>query len=83
MLMKPVKLPKEQREIITENIRAYFEAERGETIGHLAADNLLEFFLKELGPAIYNGALSDCRTLTLQRMQALEDDIYALEWQKR
>ncbi|NQX47109.1 DUF2164 domain-containing protein [Paenibacillus tritici] len=81
--MKPVKLPKEQRDMINDNIRAYFEAERGETIGHLAADNLLEFFLKELGPAIYNGALSDCRTLVGQRMQALEEDIYALEWIKR
>ncbi|MCE3203759.1 DUF2164 domain-containing protein [Paenibacillus sonchi] len=81
--MKPIKLPKEQREIITENIRAYFEAERGESIGHLAADNLLEFFLQELGPVIYNGALGDCRTLVGQRMQSLEDDIYALEWKKR
>ncbi|WP_019914948.1 DUF2164 domain-containing protein [Paenibacillus sp. HW567] len=81
--MKPIKLPKEQRDIITENIRAYFEEERGEEIGHLAADNLLEFFLKELGPAIYNGALSDCRTLVEQRMQSLEEDIYALEWKKR
>ncbi|WP_310830573.1 DUF2164 domain-containing protein [Paenibacillus pedocola] len=81
--MKPIKLPKEQRDLITENIRVYFEAERGETIGHLAADNLLEFFLKELGPAIYNGALSDCRTLAVQRMQSLEEDIYALEWKKR
>ncbi|MEK4003964.1 DUF2164 domain-containing protein [Paenibacillus sp. FSL H3-0333] len=81
--MQPVKLPKEQCDMITDNIRTYFETERGETIGHLAAENLLEFFLKELGPAIYNGALSDCRTLTLQRMQALEEDIYALEWRKR
>ncbi|WP_379157003.1 DUF2164 domain-containing protein [Paenibacillus sp. sgz5001063] len=81
--MKPIKLPKEQREIITENIQAYFKAERGENIGHLAADSLLEFFLQELGPAIYNGALGDCRTLVEQRMQSLEDDIYALEWKKR
>lgn len=42
--MKPMKLPKEQRDLITENIRSYFEAERGETIGHLAADSLLDFF---------------------------------------
>lgn len=81
--MKPIKLPKEQREIITENIRTYFETERGETIGHLAADSLLEFFLKELGPVIYNGALGDARTLVEQRMQSLEEDIYALEWKKR
>lgn len=81
--MKPVKLPKEQREMIIENIRAHFEAERGEAIGHLAADNLLEFFLQELGPTIYNSALSDCRTLVDLRMQAIEEDIYALEWRKR
>jgi len=81
--VKLIKLPKEQREDIVENIRAYFESERGESIGHLAADSLLEFFLNELGPTIYNGALGDCRTLVGQRMQSLEEDIYALEWKKR
>ncbi|WP_150270271.1 DUF2164 domain-containing protein [Paenibacillus tepidiphilus] len=81
--MKPMKLPREQRERITENIRAYFETERGEEIGALAADNLLEFFLQELGPHIYNGALGDCRTMVQQRMQGLEEDLYALEWRKR
>lgn len=81
--MKPMKLPKEQREIITENIRIFFETERGESIGHLAADHILDFFLNELGPVIYNGALGDCRTLVEQRMQSLEEDIYALEWKKR
>lgn len=81
--MKVIKLSKEQREIIVENIRSHFEAERDETIGHLAADNLLDFFLKELGPSIYNEALKDCRTLVGQRMQSLEEDIYALEWKQR
>lgn len=33
--MKPIKLPKEQRELITENIRAYFEAERGKRLAIL------------------------------------------------
>ncbi|WP_151733680.1 DUF2164 domain-containing protein ['Paenibacillus yunnanensis' Narsing Rao et al. 2020] len=81
--MKPIKLKREQRELIAENIRAYFEAERGEEIGTLAADHLLEFFLGELGPHIYNEALADCRTLARERMQSLEEDIYALEWRKR
>ncbi|MFC3747479.1 DUF2164 domain-containing protein [Paenibacillus sp. GCM10012306] len=81
--MKVIKLPKEQRELLVENIRNHFEAERGETIGHLAADNLLDFFLQELGPSIYNEALKDCRSLVGQRMQSLEEDIYALEWKQR
>ncbi|AHV99421.1 DUF2164 domain-containing protein [Paenibacillus sp. 7124] len=78
--MKPIKLPKEQREAMLDHIQSYFELERGESIGRLAADSLLDFFMNELGPAVYNQALSDCRTLTAQRMQGLEEDIYALEW---
>ncbi|SEU12939.1 DUF2164 domain-containing protein [Paenibacillus sp. NFR01] len=81
--MKPLKLPREQRELMIEHIRTYFDMERGEELGHLAADNLLEFFLQELGPAVYNAALSDCRTLAAQRMQSLEEDIYALEWKTK
>jgi uncharacterized protein (DUF2164 family) len=81
--VKVIKLPKEQREILVENIRSHFEIERGESIGHLAADSLLDFFLKELAPSLYNEALKDCRALVTERMQSLEDDIYALEWKQR
>lgn len=80
--MKVIKLPKEQRDAMIEDIRHFFEMERDEIIGHLAADHLLEFFLQEIGPAVYNQALSDCRILAGQRMQSLEEDIYALEWKK-
>lgn len=78
--MKPIKLPQEEREGILDHIQEFFELERGESIGRLAADNMLEFFMKELGPAVYNKALADCRMLATQRMQGLEEDIYALEW---
>lgn len=78
--MKPVKMPQDQREAVLDHIQEYFELERGESIGRLAADNMLEFFMGELGPAVYNQALSDCRTLAVQRMQGLEEDMYALEW---
>lgn len=81
--MKAIKLPKEERELLVDNIRAYFEMERGESLGHLAADNLLDYFLKELGPVLYNEALKDCRTLVTQRMQGIEEDIYALQWVSR
>ncbi|KKO54725.1 DUF2164 domain-containing protein [Paenibacillus sp. DMB20] len=77
--MKPVKLPKEQRDVLIEEIREYFENERGESIGHLAADSMLEFFMARISPYIYNQALDDCRQLVTQRMVSLEEDIYALE----
>lgn len=77
--MKPVKFPKEKRELLIEQIQEYFEVERGETLGHLAADNMLEFFMAHISPHVYNQALDDCRHLVTQQMVSMEEDIYALE----
>ena len=79
MSLRPVKLPKENRDQIIASIQQHFEIERGEHIGELAADSLLQFFMTEIGPYLYNQALSDCRTLISQRMVAMEEDVYALE----
>ncbi|MBD7969027.1 DUF2164 domain-containing protein [Paenibacillus gallinarum] len=77
--MKAMKLPKEQKDQMIRLIQAYFETERGETIGDLAADGVLDFFMTQLSPYVYNQALSDCRVLLNQRMISLEEDVYALE----
>ncbi|GGA42689.1 DUF2164 domain-containing protein [Paenibacillus physcomitrellae] len=79
MPTKPVKLPKEQRDQMIRLIQQFFEEERGETLGDLAADGVLDFFMTRIGPYVYNQALADCRTLVGQRMVSLEEDIYALE----
>ena len=42
-LMKPTKFPKEQREQLIGLVQEYFETERGETLGHLAAEGVLDF----------------------------------------
>ncbi|HAG00482.1 MULTISPECIES: DUF2164 domain-containing protein [Paenibacillus] len=77
--MRPIKLAKEQRDLLVEEVRHYFETERGEMIGHLAAEGILDYFAATLGPYIYNQALSDCRQVVNERMITLEEDIYALE----
>lgn len=74
-----IKLPLELKQQLLERIIAYFEQERGEPIGWIAAENMLDFMLGELGPIVYNQALADARALVLDRMQQLEDDLYALE----
>ncbi|ANS76177.1 hypothetical protein AWM70_17620 [Paenibacillus yonginensis] len=79
MPTKPVKLPKEQRDQMIRLIQQFFEEERGETLGDLAADGVLDFFMTRLSPYVYNQALADCRNLVGQRMVSLEEDIYALE----
>ncbi|TCZ74305.1 DUF2164 domain-containing protein [Paenibacillus albiflavus] len=77
--MNPIKLPREQKMEIISSIQDYFEAERSESIGDLAAENLLDFMLKELSPYIYNQAITDARKVIMQKMESLDDEMYALE----
>ncbi|MGM0879764.1 MAG: DUF2164 domain-containing protein [Bacillota bacterium] len=74
-----MKLPKEQKEQLVVNIQQFFELERSETIGSIAAEQLLEFMIKEIGPYMYNHAINDARKTVLERMQSLEDELFALE----
>jgi uncharacterized protein (DUF2164 family) len=62
-----------------DQIRHYFMEERGEEIGELAADNFLDFMLKELGPFVYNQAVQDARSVLIQKAASMEEDLFALE----
>ena len=49
-----VKVNKEVRKEMITAIKTYFSKERDEEIGDLAASLILDFFLEELAPHIYN-----------------------------
>lgn len=74
-----MKLPREQKTILIESVQSYFAEERSETVGALAAEQLLDYMISRLGPVIYNHALADARKLLNERMTALEDELYSLE----
>ncbi|ALS28514.1 hypothetical protein IJ21_31200 [Paenibacillus sp. 32O-W] len=73
------KLPREEKEALIERIRLYFEEERSETIGRLAAEQLLDWMLGEIGPYAYNQGVEDARVLAAERSQSLDDELYALK----
>lgn len=77
--MKAMNLSKEQRLQVTQRIRTYFEDEHGQEMGQIAADQLLDFMLKEISPYIYNQAVEEAITMVQQRMISLEEDLYALK----
>jgi|HigsolmetaAR203D_1030402.scaffolds.fasta_scaffold00010_181 uncharacterized protein (DUF2164 family) len=77
--MVPLKLPKDQKDEIIKKVQAFFEEERSETIGILAADQLVDFMLKELGPYVYNKAIADVRVLTAEKAAQFEEELYAME----
>ena len=54
------------------SIRRYFLEELDQDIGELKAGLVLEFFIKEIAPTIYNGAIADAQTYLRDRLADLE-----------
>ena len=66
-------------------IQRFVAEEYGESVGNLGAGTFLAFCLKELGPAIYNQAISDAQACLQERVTDLENICFATEtsyWDK-
>ena len=66
-------------------IQRFVAEEYGESVGDLGAGTFLTFCLKELGPAIYNQAISDAQACLQERVTDLENICFATEtsyWDK-
>lgn len=76
-----IELPKDVRKDAVASIVRYFHEQREEEIGNIVAGGLLDFFIEEIGPSIYNKAVADI----LERMQMyvteLDIDFHEKEFQ--
>jgi uncharacterized protein (DUF2164 family) len=77
--MVPIKIPRDEKEVLIEKVQHYFQVERGEEVGSIAAEMLLDFILKEGAPYIYNQAIHDARKVLQERIGLLEEELYTLE----
>ncbi len=59
----------------------YFEQNLPEPVGDLPAGLLLDFFLEEIGPTIYNKAITEAQTRLQLRIADLEGELYVDEFQ--
>ncbi len=69
--------PQEKQRLIP-HIQQYFEEELAQEIGNLAAEFLIDVFLKEIGPFIYNRALQDVQTMLTQQLAEIDDRLYEM-----
>ena len=68
-------ISKEKREEMRMKIVNYFLSERDEDLGELASGLVLDFFIEELGPIIYNQGIEDAQIYMRDKL----DDLYALQ----
>ena len=71
-----IQLTDERRERMLRSIKKYFAEALDQELGDLAAERLLEFFVKELGAPVYNQAIQDARKFLLGKLDDLEGEFY-------
>jgi uncharacterized protein (DUF2164 family) len=79
--MNTIELSKQTRSDAIASIQRYFQENMSEPIGELSAGLLLNFFIEDIGPAIYNRAVADAQTRMQLRVADLPGELYADEFQ--
>ncbi|KOA19125.1 hypothetical protein CLHOM_25060 [Clostridium homopropionicum DSM 5847] len=64
-----LKLSKEKREQMKNEIKVYFSNERDEDLGDLGAGLILDFIIEELAPEFYNQGVFDAYQYMNDRME--------------
>ena len=76
-----IEISKQARAEAIASIRRYFEENLSEPIGDLPAGLLLNYFLEEIGPVIYNQAIADAQARMQHRVSDLGGELFAEEFQ--
>jgi uncharacterized protein (DUF2164 family) len=60
-------------------LRGFFSEEFEEDLSGFRAEKVLDFFLDELGPPVYNQAVKDARGFMLRKLDDLDGEVYESE----
>lgn len=77
--MIPIKIGREDKMLLIEELQEYLLEQLSESIGNVAAEGIFEFVLNLVGPYIYNQAIADARKVAEQQMERTEDELNILE----
>ena len=80
-----IEISKEARQLAVASLQRYFKQNMEEEIGNLTANGLLSFFIDDIGPLIYNQAVSDVQTRLQARVMEVDTEVYEeafTYWQK-
>ena len=81
-----IEISEEAKHKLIESIKRYFLEHMDEAVGDLKASLLLEFCLKEVGPIVYNQAVSDAQAYMHGRVDDMDGSCYETEsgyWRER
>lgn len=71
-----IELPKDLRQQAITSIERYFRENMDEPIGNVAAGALLNFFVEEIGPVLYNQAVTEVQERLQARISELDLEVH-------
>ena len=76
-----IEISKEARKEAIASIERYFAENMEDKVGNIAAGALLGFILEEIGPVIYNKAVTDVQERLQARIMEVDIEIHEDEFQ--
>jgi uncharacterized protein (DUF2164 family) len=70
-----IRLSPERRASLMSAIKDYFSAEFDESLSDFRAEGLLEFFVRELGPPVYNQGVRDAASFIQEKLTDIEGEV--------
>ena len=74
-----IRLSPERRAALLRVTKTYFAAEFDETLSDFRAQALLDFFVREIGPPVYNQGVRDAASFIQEKLADIEGDVYERE----
>jgi uncharacterized protein (DUF2164 family) len=74
-----IRLSPERRSALIQSLKAHFSAEFGDPLSDFRAEGLLDFFIRELGPPVYNQGVRDAAGFVQSKLADIEGEIYERE----
>ena len=74
-----IKLSDERREDLVRVIQSHFRDQHDDDIEELKASLILDFFVKQLGPSVYDQTIKDVHAFIQDKLVDLEGEFYEPE----
>jgi len=74
-----IRLSPDRRAALLETLTAYYATEFDEALSTFRAEALLDFFVRELGPPVYNQGVRDAAAFVQAKLTDIEGEVYERE----
>jgi uncharacterized protein (DUF2164 family) len=71
-----IRLSPERRASLLRAVKAHFSAEFDERLSDFRAEGLVDFFVRELGPPVYNQGVRDASSFIQEKLADIEGEVY-------